>query len=173
MKKILLTLLLLFMALLPLACTKPIFLPPIPAPPFTPTFTPTVTSTSTPVCVNYIPTTTFGGGVTYTLNPMETPVAFPYINRTFVIQDLTEWQALFGSTPVPTGLDFTSQMVVGANLIKFCGLGDDLIGVCEDSTQVTVNILRSTAVPYCNFTVSNFEMVIVPKSSLPVAWLYF
>ncbi|HUO58756.1 MAG TPA: hypothetical protein VMV05_11330 [bacterium] len=173
MKNIFLFLVLSLLALMPLACSQQYYLAPLLSTP-TPTVNATPTVTSTPLCV-YPPTPTPGGGwssggTPMYLNPVSTPV--PYTgNTTFVIHNLTQWQAQFGTTPPPSGMDFTTQMIVGGIFTHICNSQDSITSVCEGSTQVTVMVDMAPP-PNCYISYPPVtQTLIVPQSSLPVIWL--
>jgi hypothetical protein len=181
MNKYLAALLVIFLGLAPLACKRPMPLGPNPA--GTPTPTPTVTATSTPICVGSAPssspTTVVSGGITLITQPtfsVSTLVSAP--GNTFVIHNLTEWQAFFGSANPPSGIDFNTQMIVGGVFQRTCSTcpigGDSLVSVCEDSTQVTAVISRPTLSAVCYIVEASVtQMLVVPQSNLPVVWLVY
>ncbi len=171
--KNLLTVLCLFipLCLTPWACNRP---PIGPIPAATPT--PTATSTPTPetVCVYASPTATPASswGGTTLAPPTGTPTPYTPIDP-FIIQNLTEWQAVFGTnTAPPSNVNFSTQMIVGSEMNKICGIGPDLAAVCEGSSGVTAWVTNPIAVPPCYTDTGVIEMLVVPQSSLPVYWYY-
>jgi hypothetical protein len=100
-----------------------------------------------------------------------TPTPAPYTAPgTYVIQNLTEWQTAFGTTPPPANVNFATQMIVGGDMNKICGIGPDLISVCETATQITVLVSNPIVSPPCYVDTGVEEWVIVPQSNLPVVW---
>jgi hypothetical protein len=181
MNKYLALLFFIFLGLAPWACRRP--LPVGPNPIGTPTPTPTALATSTPVCVGYSPssspTTIVSGGITLITHPLfQVSTIVPAPGNTFVIHNLTEWQALFGSANPPAGIDFNTQMIVGGVFSRTCGTcpigGDSLASVCEDSTQVTAVIIRPTLSAVCYIVEPSVtQMLVVPQSNLPFVWLVY
>jgi hypothetical protein len=147
-------------ALAPLACLRPTHptcaLSQIMA-------TPTVTSALTPNCFTQV----------ITLPPFHPAYSVAAVGNsgTFVIHNLTDWQTTFPTFPVPLNVDFSTQMIVGAVMGKVCGIGPDLVSVCETSTQVTALVSVPTTPPPCYYILRATEMIIVPQSTLPVVWV--
>jgi len=182
-KKILITSLFLVLGFATWACNRHTPLVPagmtIPTPTPTttsiPILTATLTATSTTACVYYTSTAVpFGTPVVFVPStPIPTPAPFmPVSPYEFVIYNLADWQAIYGTAPPPSNVNFATQMIVGARVSKQCGIGPDLSSVCESSTQVSVLISNpSPLTSYTCYVITEVdESIIVPQSNLPVVW---
>ncbi|HXL72667.1 MAG TPA: hypothetical protein VN963_03495 [bacterium] len=174
MKKILISFsLLVVLGLVTCSCNRQIPLVPAGMTTPTPTATSTPAITSTPVCVYGTSTAVgqYGTPVTF-IGAIPTPTPAPYTGSgTYVIQNLTEWQTVFGTTPPPANVNFATQMIVGGYMNKICNVGPDLLSVCEGSTQIMVMVSNPIyPIVMCNTDTTVNEWLVVPQSNLPVVW---
>jgi hypothetical protein len=208
MKNILALIVILLVGIVPVACSRHYSVSPLPVPTITltPTATATHTFTSTPTSTPTIASTP-GCGFTNISVPTPAVINPPLVSATFtdipgstyVIRNLADWQAYYGSSSAPPQpVDFSQYMILvdlqaGGNYS-----GVSVVSVCWDDSQVTViadvyppcdctsrgpiGIYFGTPSPTPTFTPSptpsptpipipyKATAIAVPISSLPVVW---
>ena len=198
MKKLILVFVIVCGALAPFACTRPSPMPVSPQP--TPITTPvcamtplslipsvlTVTVTLVPVYTATPTPTPQGVSASPTPSPIYisgTPLPAPpfasstpsvsYPNSPFggtVLRTTADWQAFYGTVPIPSDLDFNTEMVLIQSFPGCCWGTAGFANVCATSTEVEVTLSYSPWIgpDVCYAFCERLEGVIVPKSNLPI-----
>lgn len=196
MKKTLFVSAIIFLSLAPLACKRGLPVSPTVSP--TPTPTPITTPVCGFISLSNInitplptlvPALTVTPVPTYTVYPSVTPnptlsltpVFYPfgptpsvsYPNTPFgggIIRTTADWQAEYGTTPIPTGLNLNTQMVLLQAFPGCCYGTAGFANVCETSTEVQVTLVYTpwTGPDQCYAICEQVQAIVVPKSNLPV-----